>query len=146
MTGCCLLSTAGILASNRYAVHSQLSVLAACFACVVVGYLSMLWTASTLRNNIQNERWPVETLAPFRQVIDHVLWRFAMAVLLVAMLATLIFQDRHHHSWYWATFFLLQAQTQFTYAFGRPREPSATGHLLDWSKVSPLRSDHWGER
>jgi hypothetical protein len=68
-----------------------------------------------------------------------------MGLLLVAMMVALI-KGRHRHAYFWAVFFLLQAQSQIGSAFARTRKLLGTGARLDWSKVSPLRSEHWGER
>ena len=105
----------------------------------------MYWTSYVLREDVRNDRWSDETLAPFRRVQGHVIWKIGMGVLVVAMLATLI-QDRHHRTWFWTVFFLLQTQTQITNAFARPRKPPGDATRLDWSQISPLRSEHWGER
>ena len=145
MIACCLLSVAGFLGGNVHTVHTRLPMMIPCFLCAVVGYLGMLWTTSVLTDAIQNERWPAETLTPFRLVIDHVLWKIGMGLLLVAMLAALIL-DRHRHGWFWAVFFLIQAQTQFTSVFARRCKQHCAGPYLDWTQVSPLRSEHWGER
>ncbi len=146
MVTCSLLSVACFLGINLHATRAHLFLMIPCCLCVVLGYLGMLWTSSRLRDNVRNQRWPLETLAPFQRVIDHVLWKIGVALLLVAMFASLVAQGRHHQSWFWAVFFLLQAQTQMTNAFARPRTPPGTGAHIDWSKVLPLHSEHWGER
>ncbi len=140
-----LLATAGFFAASFHPIYSSLPLLLLCFALVVTSLLGMFWAANTLRNDVQNERWPEATLAPFRRVTGHVLWKIAMGLLLLAMFAALT-QDHHHRTWFWAVFVLLQTQTQIGTAFARLRKPTPPGPLLDWSKVSPLRSRHWGER
>ena len=64
-----------------------------------------------------------------------------MGLLLVAMLVALI-KEWHRHAYFWAVFFFLQAQSQIDSAFARPRKLRGTGAPLDWSKVSPLTSEH----
>ena len=141
-----LLACAGFIAGNVPPVHGSLPLLALCFLCVVIGYLGMLWASYTLRQDVRNERWPEDILAPFRRVTDHPLWKIGMGLLFVAMCVVVALQDRHHRTWFWAVFFLLQAQTQISNAFARPRTPRGSGARIDWSKVAPLRSEHWGER
>ena len=140
-----LLATAGFIAAGIHFIYNSLPLLLLCFAVVVTSFLGMFWAANTLRDDVQNERWPEATLAPFRRVIDHVLWKIAMGLLLLAMFATLT-QDHHHRAWFWAVFVLLQTQTQIGSAFARLRKVTRPGPLLDWSEVSPLRSKPWGER
>ena len=142
---CSLLATAGFIAASLHSTYCSLLLLLLCFALVVISLLGMFWAANTLRNDVRNERWPEATLAPFRRVVDHVLWKVAMGLLLLGMFAALA-QDRHHRTWFWAVFVLLQTQTQIGTAFPRLRKPTGPGLLLDWSRVSPLRSEHWGER
>ena len=146
MLTCSLVAVACFLSIGISAVRTHPLLMIPCIMGVVVAFLGMLWSSSLLRNNVRNERWPAETLAPFHRVIDHVLWKIGLGLLFVALIAALMLQGRHHTPWFWAVFFLLQAQTQMTNAFARPRTPPATGALLDWSKLSPLHSDHWGER
>ena len=139
-----LLACAGFLGSSFHPIHTSLPLLLLTFALVVVGLLIMFWAANTLRDDNANERWPEATLAPFRAVTTHVLWNITMGLLVLAMFAALT-QDRHHRSWFWAIFVLLQTQTQLTTAFARPRKPTRPSPLLDWSKVAPLQSEHWGK-
>lgn len=146
MVTCSLLSVACFLGMNLHATRAHLFLQIPCSASVVVGYLGMLWTGSTLRNNVQSDRWPAETLAPFQRVLNHVLWKIGVGLLFLGLVAALMVQGRHHTPWFWAVFFLLQAQTQMTNAFARPRTPPGTGAHIDWSKVLPLHSEHWGER
>ena len=147
MVLCSLLAATGFLVlSSSPAVHTHPFLLAACFACVLLGYLGMLWTGSTLRNNVQSDRWPAETLAPFQRVLNHVLWKIGVGLLFLGLVAALMVQGRHHTSWFWAVFVLLQAQTQITNAFTDPRTPPGTGAYTDWSAAAPLHSEHWGER
>ena len=139
-----LLSVAGFLCGSLRSVYASLPLLITCFAGVVIGLVGMYWASYVLREDVRNERWSDETLAPFRRVVDHFLWKVAMAFLVVAMFATLT-QDRHHHTWFWAVFFLLQTQTKIANAFVRLRKPPAADTRPDWAKVRPLRSAHWGQ-
>ena len=145
IVGCSLLMVTGFLAADLRPVYTNLPLLSACFALMVIGLIGMFWLSSRLRDEVRNERWSEETLAPFREVTGHVLWKVGMALLVVAMLAALT-QDGHHRTWFWVVLFLLQTQTQITNAFARPRLPLRTGPRIDWSQASPLRSEHWGER
>lgn len=140
-----LLSGAGFVCGNLRSVYSSLPLLAACFAGVVIGVLGMYWAAYILREGVRNERWSERTLAPFRRITDHVLWKIGMVGLVVAMLAALT-QDRHHRSWFWPVFFILQTQTQINTAFARPRKAAGSGTRPDWSQIPPLQSEYWGER
>lgn len=140
-----LLSGAGFVCGNLHSVYLSLPLLATCFACVVIGVLGTCWASYALREGVQNERWSERILAPFRRVTDHVLWKIGMAGLIVAMFAALT-QDRHHRTWFWLVFILLQAQTQINSAFARPRKAAGSGNRPDWSQMPPLQSEHWGER
>lgn len=140
-----LLAGAGFIAGNRLSPHTPLLILVALLVLIAIGMTGLFWGAHTLREAIRNERWPEHTLAPFRRVIDHPLWKWAMGLLMVAMLVALI-KDRHQRTYFWGVFCLLQTQTQITTALARPRKPHLPGAHLDWSKVAPLHSDHWGTR
>ena len=146
IVGASLLVVIGFLAADLRAVYARLFLLSAFFVLVVVGVGGMFWLAHRLRNDVLNGRWSEETLAPFREVTGHILWNVGLVLLIVAMFAALT-QDRHHRTWFWVILFLLQTQTQLTAAFARPRtRPTGPGPRLDWRQVSPLRSEHWGER
>ena len=140
-----LLSVAGLVCGSLPFVHASLPWLMLGLAGAVTGALGMYWASYLLREDVRNERWPEETLAPFRRMTDHVLWKVGMGLLFVGMLATLL-QDRHHRQWFWAFFILLQMQTKVSNAFARPRKAGSAGTRLDFSQVPPLRSEHWGQR
>ncbi len=140
-----VLGMAGLMGGDLHSVSASLPLLALSLLCAVGGMGGMYWASYMLREDVRNERWPEESLAPFRQITTHVLWNLGMGVLVVAMLTALT-QDRHHRIWFWATLFLLQMQTQITNAFARPRTPRGSGARLDWSQATPLRSERWGER
>ncbi len=142
---CSAVIVAGFLASELRPVYSSLPLLSVCFLSVVAGVIGMYWTSFTLREDVRNDRWSDEVLAPFRTLTTHVLWYLGMAVLVIAMLFTWVHR-RHHSPFLWVFLFLLQTQSQLTSAFAKPRKPSGSGHRIEWNKFSPLQSEHWGER
>lgn len=141
----CLLGTAGLLGSSVHSIYNSLPRLMACVVFVVIGMLGMYWASYTLRECVQNERWPPESITPFRRAVDHPIWKCVMVLLVFAMLLILI-QAEHHRGYFWCVFFLLQTQTQIGSAFVRPRRTGDAHAGIDWSKMAPLTSDHWGER
>ncbi len=142
---CSAVMVVGFLAGELRPVYSSLPLLSACLLCVVAGVLGILWTSYMLREDVRNERWSDEVLAPFRAVTTHVLWNIGMGLLVVAMLFAWG-HNRHHSPLQWILLFLLQTQAQLTTAFAKPRRPAGPSHTIEWKKFSPLRSEHWGER
>ena len=136
------LSVAGLICGGLPSVDGSLPLVVTCFATVVIGAVVMYWASHLLRAQVQSERWPEMTLAPFRQVVRHVFWKIGMGVLLMAMMASLI-QIHHQRTWFWAIFLLLQTQTQITAAFARPRKPPGMSSRPDWSQIKPLYSEQW---
>ncbi len=139
------VASAGLLGQNVYPLHRGTSLPIAFLLLVVVSLSGMYWAAYMLREDVANERWSAETLAPLRRLVDHPIWRGAMALLFIAMIAALVV-TRHNRTWFWGVFCLLQTQTQIGSAIARPRPHTGPGTRLDWSQAAPLRSEHWGER
>lgn len=112
---------------------------------MLAGTFCLYWSPYTLRDGVRNDRWPDAAVDPLRQVVDHVAWRWLIAALVVTMLIVMIVKWRQS-LYFWEVFFLLQAVTQLSSAFARPRQKPGSWARVDWTKIPPLHSDHWGER
>ncbi len=115
------------------------------FGVIVFGSIVMFKAGYDLREGIRNERWPEAEIVPLRRMVQHPVWIACIVTLLVAMCAALL-TARSHHRYFWAVFLLLQITTQLSNAISRPYEPPGVGGHIDWTKISPLHSEHWGER
>lgn len=127
------------------AFRESLPALLACAALALGGLVLVYYPTYQLRRGVENDRWSEEELGPLRRATEHPAWFAATFLLVIAMLASLVVVNSHR-PFFWGVFVLLQPLSQLSSAVRRP--PKAAGHAarLDWSKVPPLQSDHWGER
>ena len=139
-----LLSTAGFITAGLPSAHGSLPLLTVSLLCVAAGALGMYKFAYTLRDGVRNQRWPAQAIAPFQKMIDPPAWKLIMAVLFLAMCLSIVRYWHHRNGFFWSVFLLLQTQTQIGNAFTRPKQTPGPVARLDWSKVQPLTSDHWG--
>lgn len=138
------LATSSFLWGTTHRVGQSHPLLLVCAALVLLGLVALYWGANRLRNGVGSEHWPAETVEPLRNVVRHPAWTVGTIVLLILLVLALVWRS-HHNAYFWGVFFLLQAQTQLSNALNRPRTRQGPEGFLDWSKVAPLQSDHWGE-
>lgn len=142
---CGLLTAMGFVIAGAHAKGSLLFAVLS-FSCVALGLVGMYVSGYFLREEVRNERWPEVTLARMRRLTGHSLWRSLMALALVTMCVSMFFSHRRQQTLFWTAFCFLQTLAQIGNAFTRHSEKPGKSKLLDWSRVLPLRSEHWGER
>ncbi len=141
---CGLLSTASCVTAGLPSARGSQPLLTISLVCAFIGLTGMYKFAYTLREGVRNQRWPAQTLAPFRKTIDHPAWKLTMGVLFLATCLALVRYAPHVNGFFWGVFLLLKTQMQISGSFARPKQTQAPVARLDWSKVQPLTSDHWG--
>lgn len=109
----------------------------------VCAFLS-LKCVSTLRNGIENKRWPESQVEPLRNHFDQPLYTILSLALFVAF-TLLEFATKHYRGEGWVCYLVLQTISQLRIALKRPI-PTTPGPLADWRNFGPIRSDHWGQR
>ena len=142
---CGLVAWAGFLGASMHRVHNSLALLLACFVIEAACVAGMFWAGNELRNQVENQRWPEEQIAPFMAAVRHPAWILMMLVSMILMLVALR-SHSHHNEYFFAVFFFLQVQTQLGSAFRRTSKKSGPRVPIDWTRVARLNSEHWGER
>ena len=141
----CLLAASGFLGISSHHVPHSLPLRSACLVAIIIGMVGLYWGSSTLRNDVQNERWTTETIEPFRAVTQHLAWRLVMLLLVTLMFLSLLSRS-NQHQYFWIVFLVLQMQTQLGNAFNQPLPQLDPGTRIAWLEGAPLHSDHWGQR
>ena len=108
-------------------------------ACSFILYLKSI---GAFRDGVQNHRWTEQQLQSLRLVLESPY----CAVVNVSLRAYVMFQFvMPHKGLGWVCFLLSMALSQLIGAVRRPR-PELSNSLLGWRDLSPIHSDHWGQR
>ena len=118
------------------------------------GMILMFFTASRLKDAVQNERWPQQSVDLWRSRTRSSWWRATVWLMLLFMFVAMVAGDRHRgfiHGYmfiYWPFFVTLQTLGQIGAAFSKPASSGSSGSSpiwRDWQNFGELKSDHWGQ-
>jgi len=141
----CVVSSLSFYAMDRHWGSRSIDTIVLQFAVLMAGIALLFWAPSQLREGVLNEQWPAAMVDPLRRVAQHPACRALIGFLFVAMLVALGI-DVHHSLYFWEIFYVQQAIMHLSNAFAPPRRKPGPRTTLDWTKVPPLHSEHWGER
>jgi hypothetical protein len=143
-TGCLITSALFLFPQVWVIHHHRAAALLIGFGIFAVGALLALRSTTDLRNGVESEHWPESQIKPFRRFARSPLFTAIGIALFVALvLLEFIFKGRLRGE-FWACFLFLQTLSQVGLAF--KRRPAAKQPAVQWNNLSPIRSDHWGER
>jgi hypothetical protein len=113
-------------------------------ALLACGFTIYLKFISILKDGIQNHRWTEDQLQSLRLVLESPYCSVVNFSLLVAYVVLQFFVP-HLKGLGWVCFLLTMAVSQLIAAVHRPR-PRPPSSLPIWRDLTPIRSDHWGQR
>lgn len=108
------------------------------------GLMLVLRSVTTLKNGVENQRWPDPQIEPLRKCLESHSYTALTIVLLVAYATFGLIVTRLRDEG-WICFLLMMTLSQLRFAVRRPAAPKP-GPLSDWLNFGPLRSNHWGKR
>ena len=107
------------------------------------GFTINLKFISILKDGVQSHRWTEEQLRSLRIVLES---PYCAVVNVSLLVAYVMFQFvMPHKGLGWFCFLLSMALSQVIGAVRRPR-PKPSNSLPSWRDLSPIHSDHWGQR
>jgi len=136
-----LISAAGLFSILFIRRPHSIVALIATFGFLIAGFL-ISWRANeSLQAGIRQDRWPpaeVEQLRTFAKSRTLTVVHLALAFGVFANLSS------HLRPWGWSCFVLAQAIFIFRNGFREQSMPST--YQPPWTNITPLNSDHWGQR
>ena len=115
------------------------------FAVFAAGAILSLKFTSDLRHGVENQDWPESQIEPLRKHLESP-WYTALSIaLLVAFVLFAIFIKRFRGE-SWACYLFVQTVSQLRMAVRRPLSRTPSGPLTGLHSLTPIHSDHWGQR
>jgi len=110
-----------------------------------VGIALMLVAESRFRDGIQNGIWRDEETSRMRAVFTSPWWAAFVIAMLITSAVLMLGFSHHYRGIAWALLGVGQSLSRLGLAFRQttPKNPSS---FPSWSALSPIQSDHWGER
>jgi hypothetical protein len=108
------------------------------------GFTIYLKFLSAFRDGVQNHRWTEQQLQSLRLVLESPYCK-AFNISLILAYAVFVFLIPHLKGVGWVCFLFTMNLSQLIVGIRRPR-PESSNSLLGWRDLSPIRSDHWGQR
>jgi uncharacterized membrane protein len=138
----CPLSFGILYLSRRCGV--DYSLIATAIVCLILGFVLSTKASTQLTEDIRNQRWTSTELQGLRTAMQHPVWSYLTAALLMGQVAPFVFISHHAVV---GQCLLIPALTiiRVRTALRPPTDrPTAAPH---WTKdLRPIHSDHWGER
>jgi hypothetical protein len=120
------------------------SLIATGIVCLILGLVLSSKADTQLTDDIRNERWTSTELRSLRIAMQHPIWNYLIAALLVGQFAPFVF-IAHHPSVGQCLLIPSLAIIRVRAALRPPTSRSSATPL--WSSdLRPIHSDHWGER
>jgi hypothetical protein len=113
-------------------------------ALLAIGFTIYLKSLGALRDGVQNHRWTEQQLQSLRLVLESPYCKALNIALLVAY-AVFVYFIPHLKGVGWLCFLFTMNLSQLIVGVRRPR-PEPSNSLLGWRDLSPIQSDHWGQR
>jgi len=110
-----------------------------------IGTPLMLIAESRFRDGIQNGIWSEAEIVRLRAVLTSPFLTVICIAMLIAGIIVVFVAHHHYRGISWVLLIMGQSFTRLQMAF-RPPTPKNPRSLLSWSNLSPIQSEHWGER
>jgi len=111
---------------------------------IACGSILYLKSISAFRDGVQNHRWTERQLQSLRLVLESPYCK-AFNISLIVAYAVFEFFIPHLKGVGWLCFLFTMNLSQLIVGVRRPR-PESSNSLLGWRDLSPIHSDHWGQR
>ena len=121
---------------------SLVAVILAFLLLMAAGFYVSFRAEAGLTNGIAAERWTASQLAPIRKVFCS-RYIIAVGLGLIAVGFILWLMNPRHSEVIWP--FILVSQS-LTRIFGALKEPRPSSPRPGWRDLTPIHSDHWGQR
>jgi hypothetical protein len=113
------------------------------FGFLLVGFGISLLAESKLKEGIGNERWSQDEVVSLRAVLESPWWG-GLAIACLAASCVIFAAFYAHRNVGYALMLAGQSISRLGIALRRPRDVQPGGTV--WQSLSPIRSEHWGER
>jgi len=113
------------------------------FGLLLVGFGISLVAESKLKRGIQNGRWSEDEVVSLRAVLESPWWG-GLGIACLTASCVLFAAFYAHRNVGYALMLAGQSISRLGMAVRRPRSGEPSGAV--WQGLSPIRSEHWGER